>query len=404
MPKFPKLRNKLKLKNKLLSFGLSLLVLNSFSATLTQADTIVAPIATPWSDSHGLPLFRYSFADPAIEYTADPSIKYMAYATGWGGNFLTAKSKDGINFSPYSMAFEKSPTWANGQNTWAPDVRYDSKTKNHLMYFTESNKDGYSTTHPIKSIGVALSKKAGSGFESTNKPLLTDTSGHYGYIDPSLFIDTNGKKYLVYKKELGYGYGNQGETKICIRELTENGTNFANGSVETVLLSNVYVKNPINNGGLNLYNPLPGQADYGKTNTNDVALIEAPYLAKAPDGTYVLFFSANENNMTANSNYKSGEYFTGYAISNRLDLRFKNATALLTSNSSGYSSPGAFQLYEGSSGNYNRCLFMSWGSGSHTIYSKKYNHYSISIGGGSIWQMHTSSFKWTNGHIPHVGN
>lgn len=376
----------------------------SMPTSISYADNIVAPIATPWSDAMDNPLFHYSFADPSIEYSDDSLIHYTAYATGWGGNFLSAKSTDGIKFKPYSLTFSKTPIWANGENTWAPDVRYDSKTKTHLMYFTESNKTGYSITHPIKSIGVAVSKTSGKNFNATNKPLLTDTSGHYGYIDPSLFINTNGKKYLLYKKELGYGYGNQGETKICIRELKNNGLSFTTNSKETVLLSNIHVKNPKNNGGLNLYNPLPGQADYGKVNTNDVALIEAPYLAKAPDGTYVLFFSANENNMMANSNYKSGEYFTGYAVSNKLESTFTYAKPLLTSNSSGYSAPGAFQLYENAKGEFNRSLFMSWDSGSHTIYSKKYNHYSISVDGKSIWQMHTTTFKWSNGHTPNIGS
>ncbi|XHB96260.1 family 43 glycosylhydrolase [Lactococcus garvieae] len=54
--------------------------------------------------------------------------------------------------------------------------------------------------------------------------------------------------------------------------------------------------------------------------------IEGPVIVKAPDGKYVLFFAGN--------NYATSDYFTGYAISDKLKGPYKYIGPLITTLSS----------------------------------------------------------------------
>lgn len=130
------------------------------------------------------------------------------------------------------------------------------------------------------------------------------------------------------------------------------------------LLTNTEVKNPDDNG---------------KSGT--VLTIEAPYLTQAPDGTYVLLFSAGS--------YAIADYFTGYAIGKKLSgpYHYQGALATTTLLKNQIVGPGGAELVQGKN-DVETLLLHGWINGVNKTKSSR--------------QLYELSFLWEEGRIPKV--
>jgi len=104
-------------------------------------------------------------------------------------------------------------------------------------------------------------------------------------------------------------------------------------------------------------------------------------LTQAPDGTYVLLFSAGS--------YATADYFTGYAISKKLSgpYHYQGAlatTALLKNQIVG---PGGAELVQGKN-DVETLLLHGWINGVNNTKSSR--------------KLYELSFLWEEGHIPKV--
>lgn len=142
-----------------------------------------------------------------------------------------------------------------------------------------------------------------------------------GAIDPSGFVDTDGKVWVVYKID-GNSLGGGGP---C-----------GNGDAKhmhptPIMLQQVDPKDGITHIG----NPQQ-ILDRG---SGDGPLIEAPSLIKSPGGVYVLFFSSNC--------YNTPLYDISYATSKKLQATFSKAKEpLIRPGDYGLNSPGGATAYK----------------------------------------------------------
>lgn len=289
-----------------------------------------------------------NFPDPTAIYKQGT---YYAYATSTDGfNIPLAKSKSGGNYQIVGEALPNLPVWAQG-SIWAPHISQVSKR--YLLYLSVIDKKSKK-----RSIGLALANNPQGPFKAEEKPVVTDDNAG-GLIDPDLFQDSDGQNYLLYKND-GNAIGKT--SSLWLQKLSKNGL-VVTGKAER-LLTNTEVKNPNDNG---------------KSET--VLTIEAPYLTQAPDGTYVLLFSAGS--------YATANYFTGYAISKKLSgpYHYKGALATTASLKNQIVGPGGAELVQGKN-NVETLLLHGWINGVNKTKSSR--------------QLYELSFFWEEGHIPKV--
>ncbi|MFB4309537.1 glycoside hydrolase family 43 protein [Actinomadura sp. GTD37] len=188
---------------------------------------------------------------------------------------------------PWTMrgdALAARPSWATEDGGfWAPDVsrRADGR---YLMYFTAPSA---ATTPTRMCIGAALSAGPLGPFRPVGDgPLVCDAS-EGGDIDPASFVDTGGKRYLLYKND---------------------GNALNNGTPSIIWLQEVHAD------GITVTGPRRELIRNDRADENGV--IEAPVLIKRPTG-YVLLYSGGS--------YCGDGYFTGYAASPSLTGPFRKA-------------------------------------------------------------------------------
>lgn len=132
------------------------------------------------------PVFKKDFADPMVYRQGRHS--YFAYATtaDWEvGYFPILHSKDLIHWRYIGDMFKHAPSFAQ-TDLWAPDVVKRGKT--FLGYFTLSTTQGHC-------IGVGTASGPKGPFKARSIVTCGDANG-FGYIDPDLFVDSNGKAYM----------------------------------------------------------------------------------------------------------------------------------------------------------------------------------------------------------------
>lgn len=227
------------------------------------------------------PVINQDFPDPDILQIGS---QLFAYATNSHGRNIQVSTANDLS-GPWTKPREAMPAanladWVgkddNGyRQLWAPDVTR-RKDGHYLMY--------YSAYHAIARkhcIGAALSDKPIGPFVPVGQRALVCGNDSQELIDPSAFIDSNGKHYLLYKSVLGpFPHGGHSAT-IQIREVAEDGV---------TLLG-------------------PPMLLFHADRPEEAGVVEAPTLVKRPEG-YVLFYSANV--------FNSGRYYTNYATSPRL--------------------------------------------------------------------------------------
>jgi beta-xylosidase len=223
-------------------------------------------------DMFANPVIRKDFPDPDVLKVGDA---YYVYATNTGSlNVQAARSTDLVNWQLLPDAMPVLPPWAEGGNTWAPEVTTWDGGQTFVLYFTARIKNA-----GRQCIGVATADKPEGPFRSdATEPWICDL-GEGGDIDASSFMDEDGTKYVLWKND---GNCCAGETWLQIQTVSDDG--LTRTGERTKLIK---------------------QEGHWEGN-----VIEAPTLWKH-EGKYYLFYSANA--------YNSLNYAVGYAVAD--DIR-----------------------------------------------------------------------------------
>jgi beta-xylosidase len=140
-----------------------------------------------------------------------PGACYYAYTTMvffnpvpvWRSSDLVhwhmAGAYDGGDSDPYPDGTAVNPntfsSWSEYFGRWAPSVMQIGGQ--YVMWYSAQRKGG------AHCLGVATAASPDGPFNDAKGPYCRDGEG--GVIDPSPFVDSNGKRYLTYKTEVGGG-------------------------------------------------------------------------------------------------------------------------------------------------------------------------------------------------------
>jgi beta-xylosidase len=227
-----------------------------------------APAAGP-AQTFTNPVLETDFADPHVVRDGDT---FYAYATGLPDAFIDIQvvtSTDLVEWSEPADALPDRPGWQplEAGLTWAPEVvEVDGRW---LMYYTARE-----TASGLQCLALAVADAPDGPFEDTSSEPLLCQRELGGAIDAFAFEDTDGARYLFWKND---GNARGLDTRIWVQRLSADGMRLEGEPVDT---------------GLKQTQPWHG------------ALVEAPTVVLR-DGTYVLFYSAND--------YGSDAYAMGYA-------------------------------------------------------------------------------------------
>ena len=167
----------MKNKSGLLGILLCLICFN-----LSAAETYVNPV---------LPL---NFPDPTV-IKGDDGLFY-AYATqGRLGDIPIFRSADLVDWQYVSNAFpEKSrrPDLLPGGNLWAPDIIKIGDS--YVLIYSQSK---WGEEHK-NGLGIAVADNPSGPFTDKGKLFTSDEIGVQNSIDPSLFLDDDGRLYLLW--------------------------------------------------------------------------------------------------------------------------------------------------------------------------------------------------------------
>ena len=207
------------------------------------------------------PIFQ---ADPSILYHEGIYYLYGTNDKNPDEGFLVYSSADQMkSWKLIGYALRKGEGFGD-YGFWAPHVwGYNGK---FYMTYTANEK-----------IAIAVSDKPRGPFTQTRKSALTSA---YGQIDPFIFIDDDGKKYL-YHVRLGGG------NRIWVAEMTDDFSAMKAGTNVECITATL------------------GTWEYVNAAAGRVA--EGPTVIKQ-DGKYYLFYSAND--------FRHKDYAVGYAVSN----------------------------------------------------------------------------------------
>jgi GH43 family beta-xylosidase len=207
-----------------------------------------------YTDCGGLyknPVFPNDCADPGVIHDGT---QYVATCTSGGAAdaFPIRTSKDLVTWTHAGFIFPlaRRPTWAKG-DFWAPEIHRVGT--GYIAYYTARHSDGR------LSIGAATSTSALGPFTDIGVPLVHDSA--MGMIDATMFVDTAGVRYLVWKAD-GNAVGQP--TPIYGQQLSADGKSLV-GTRRTLISNNLSWE-----GGV----------------------VEAPWVV-AKDGYYYLFYSGN---------------------------------------------------------------------------------------------------------------
>lgn len=208
------------------------------------------------------------YADPTIVRDGDV---FYAYATGQSGSsaIQVATSIDLVKWSEPADALPSRPDWQPLQEglTWAPEVVQADDS--WLMYYVAREE-----ASGLQCLALATAPEPEGPFEDTSSEPLLCQRDLGGSIDAFAFTDTDDRRWLFWKND---GNARGLDTRIWVQELSADGMKLAGQAVDTGLR---------------------------QTKDWQGALVEAPTVV-LHDGTYVLFYSAND--------YGSDAYAMGYA-------------------------------------------------------------------------------------------
>ena len=154
--------------------------------------------------------FPYDFPDP---FVLPAGGAYFGYSTNSGaGDIQVVRSSDLTDWELVGNALPALPGWAEAGSTWAPAVL--AREGGYVVYYTV--REASSRLQCI-SRGVS-SRPTGPFHDDSAGPLMCQRELG-GSIDPSPFVDADGRAYLLWKAE---GMGGPAQT-IWSQELTADG-------------------------------------------------------------------------------------------------------------------------------------------------------------------------------------
>ena len=202
-----------------------LIMLLLFPLSASAQATHIAP-AKQVSHTYSNPIIAQTAADPAITKGLDGYYYVVATSDRWqDGSFHLLpiqRSTDLVHWQFMGDAFATRPDWVDpNAGLWAPDIQYFNHK--YYMYYTASATKAlprYGTAAGPSSIGVAVADSptgpwqdagpsAGGSFQ--HGPIVppracvfnTDPNCYYWTIDPAVFTDHDGQRYMYYGSFFG---------------------------------------------------------------------------------------------------------------------------------------------------------------------------------------------------------
>jgi arabinan endo-1,5-alpha-L-arabinosidase len=287
--------------------------------TSLQPTATQTPIPTLEPGYFANPVLDQDFPDPDVLQVGEV---FFAFSTNADGrNIPTARSYNLIDWEVIGDALPVLPVWAVQDFgwAWAPDVSMHEDGITYLIYFTARLRIGDSGG--IQCIGAAAAIQPEGPYNPLGDQPVVCQQDEGGSIDPAVFIDDDGSRYLLWKND---GNAYSGRTWIYIQPLADDGLNLTGEAVRLLEQSAVW----------------------------EGPLVEGPTLIREGD-TYFLFYSAND--------YASPRYAVGLAYSDDLTGPYtKLAEPLLQSSiPQGRIGPGGQDIVRSDSGS-DWILFHSW--------------------------------------------
>lgn len=281
------------------------------------------------------PSLQKDFPDPSILQNSDGT--WYTFATAGNGKQVQIAQASSYK-GPWTLLnkdlLPDGGDWTTNKNTWAPDV-HQLDDGSYVMYYSGQVKN--STAYHC--VGVATSKNVTGTFTPADEPFVCDLSVG-GAIDPSGFVDNDGKRYVVYKID-GNSIGHGGS---CGNEVAP-------------IVSTPLMLQQVDSDGITKIGSPIQLLD--RTDA-DGPLVEAPAILRNSAGKYILFFSSGC--------YTESTYNVNYAIADSVTGPYnRSSSALVTTDDSfGLTAPGgATPLVDGSAMVFHancdagRCLFVN---------------------------------------------
>lgn len=154
--------------------------------------------------------FPYDFADP---FVLPAGGAYYGYSTNSGaGDVQVVRSSDLTAWELVGNALPTLPAWAEPGSTWAPSVL--ARDGGYVVYYTVRE-----AASRLQCISRAVAAHPTGPFHDDSTAPLMCQRELGGSIDPSPFVDADGRAYLLWKAE---GAGGPAQT-IWSQELTADG-------------------------------------------------------------------------------------------------------------------------------------------------------------------------------------
>ncbi|OCK84036.1 glycoside hydrolase family 43 protein, partial [Lepidopterella palustris CBS 459.81] len=239
-------------------------------------------------------------------YTSDPLPTLGDWvATGYMNMNTTSQFNASDILLNYTVAVPRS-------NVWAPDLLQRPSDKKFILYYSATAANA-TRNHCV---GAAIADLPQGPYKPLPTPIACPTYLG-GAIDPSPFIDVDGKIYLAYKVD----GNNNGHGGICGNTIPP--------LVNTPILLQRLAEDAVT--------PVGPSLDIMDRIREDGPLVEAPALVRSDEGVYFLFFSSGCTRMPS--------YDLKYATSTNVTGPYKRASRpLLLTGDWGLLAPGSVSV------------------------------------------------------------
>jgi hypothetical protein len=180
----------------------------------------VLPALAPATAGDARVLIDRDYPDPTIVRSGP---FWYAFATnGSGGNVQVMRSLDSQVWTALPDALPELPAWASRNFTWAPAVL--ERAGHWVLYFTARHR-----TSGLQCIGRAVATSVAGPYRDTLAQPFVCQMDRRGSIDPSAFVASDGRAYLLYKSE---GVEGSEPTRIWSQALTADGLDVSGPPVQ----------------------------------------------------------------------------------------------------------------------------------------------------------------------------